>query len=91
MPWALLERSIREKQPYEVFQLRGMIAVPYFEKAGFNRTQGEVCHHNGQSKPSTSTLRGAVSVFDKLKLCARLSSTESGKPRHSNMYVTLLP
>ena len=27
VPWDLLERSIREKHPYEVFQLRGMIAV----------------------------------------------------------------
>lgn len=33
IPWELLERSIREKHPYEVLMLRGMIAVPYFEKA----------------------------------------------------------
>ena len=42
VPWDLLERSIREKHPYEVFQLRGMIAVPYFEKALYELPEEEL-------------------------------------------------
>jgi len=33
LPWALHEQDVRAKHPFEVFQLRGMLAVPYFEKA----------------------------------------------------------
>jgi len=33
VPWELLEEEIRARRPYEVFALRGMLAVPYFEKA----------------------------------------------------------
>ena len=31
-PWELVEESIRATQPYDVFFLRSMLAVPYFEK-----------------------------------------------------------
>jgi hypothetical protein len=31
-PWELVEKSIRATQPYDVFFLRSMLAVPYFEK-----------------------------------------------------------
>lgn len=31
-PWELVEASIRATQPYDVFFLRSMLAVPYFEK-----------------------------------------------------------
>jgi hypothetical protein len=33
IPWALIEEEIREKHPYEVFALRAMLAVSYFERA----------------------------------------------------------
>ena len=31
-PWDLVEKSIRATQPFDVFFLRSMLAVPYFEK-----------------------------------------------------------
>ena len=46
VPWDLLERSIREKHPYEVFQLRGMIAVPYFEKALYEIPESDLTPEN---------------------------------------------
>jgi len=46
VPWELLERSIREKHPYEVFMLRGMIAVPYFEKALYELPEAELTGEN---------------------------------------------
>jgi len=33
IPWALHEEEVRAKHPYDVLMLRGMLAVPYFEKA----------------------------------------------------------
>ena len=45
-PWDLLERSIREKHPFEVFMLRGMIAVPYFEKALYELDEAELTAEN---------------------------------------------
>lgn len=33
VPWSILEDDIRATHPYEVFGLRAMLAVPYFEKA----------------------------------------------------------
>lgn len=33
LPWALIEEDVKAKHPYEVLTLRGMLAVPYFEKA----------------------------------------------------------
>ena len=33
IPFELHEEDVRAKHPYEVLTLRGMIAVPYFEKA----------------------------------------------------------
>eukprot|EP00611_Tribonema_gayanum_P015560 TRINITY_DN2741_c0_g1_i1.p1 TRINITY_DN2741_c0_g1~~TRINITY_DN2741_c0_g1_i1.p1 ORF type:complete len:644 (+),score=223.31 TRINITY_DN2741_c0_g1_i1:81-2012(+) len=33
MPWELVEQMIKATHPYEVFLLRSMLAVPYFEKA----------------------------------------------------------
>ena len=48
VPWSLLQRSIEEKHPYEVFQLRGMIAVPYFEKALYEMDESELTAENIQ-------------------------------------------
>ena len=33
LPWRVHEADLRAKHPYEVFTLRAMLAVPYFEKA----------------------------------------------------------
>ena len=46
VPWSLLQRSIEEKHPYSVFQLRGMIAVPYFEKALYEMDESELTAEN---------------------------------------------
>ena len=46
IPWDLLERSIREKHPFEVFMLRGMIAVPYFEKALYELDEADLTAEN---------------------------------------------
>jgi len=32
VPWEVLEEDIRARKPYEVFELRQMLAVPYFER-----------------------------------------------------------
>tara|TARA_B110000977_G_scaffold176155_1_gene231535 strand:- start:13631 stop:15409 length:1779 start_codon:yes stop_codon:yes gene_type:complete len=48
VPWDLLKRSISEKHPYNVFQLRGMIAVPYFEKALYEMEESELTAENIQ-------------------------------------------
>ena len=32
MPWSIIADSISATQPYEVFALRAMLAVPFFEK-----------------------------------------------------------
>ena len=33
MPWALHEADVRARHPYQVFHLRALLAVPYFERA----------------------------------------------------------
>ena len=33
LPFALHEADVRSRHPYQVFQLRALLAVPYFEKA----------------------------------------------------------
>ena len=42
IPWELLEEEIREKHPYEVFALRAMLAVSYFEKGLYEMSQEEM-------------------------------------------------
>ena len=34
IPWSVIEKGLRDTHPYEVFGLRAMLAVPYYEKAG---------------------------------------------------------
>jgi Zn-dependent oligopeptidase len=46
IPWELIERNIREKQPYKVLALRGMIAVPYFEKALYELPEDQLTTEN---------------------------------------------
>ncbi len=45
-PWELVEASIRATQPYDVFFLRSMLAVPYFEKV---RAGGESSLMTGEN------------------------------------------
>jgi len=42
IPWEILEKGIRAKHPFEVFQVRAMLAVPYFEKALYEADESEI-------------------------------------------------
>ena len=42
MPFELIEESLRSTKPYEVFSLRSMLAVPYFEKALYEMDASEL-------------------------------------------------
>ncbi|KAJ3306553.1 hypothetical protein HDV03_004682 [Kappamyces sp. JEL0829] len=42
IPWALIEERIKEEHPYKVQLLRGMLAVPYFEKALYELPEDKV-------------------------------------------------
>lgn len=42
IPFELIEESIRSTQPFEVFQLRAMLAVPYYEKALYELNDEDV-------------------------------------------------
>lgn len=42
VPWDLVADQIRATQPYKVFALRGMLAVPYFEKALYEMAEEDV-------------------------------------------------
>jgi len=42
IPWDILQQDLEEKHPYQVFALRSMIAVPYFEKALYELPDDEV-------------------------------------------------
>ena len=42
VPWALLEARLRATQPYDVFQVRTMLSVPYFERALYELPEAEV-------------------------------------------------
>merc|ERR1712086_841481 len=42
IPWELLEEDLKATKPYEVFALRGMLAVPYFEKALYELPEEDV-------------------------------------------------
>ncbi|KIY92383.1 oligoendopeptidase F [Monoraphidium neglectum] len=42
IPWELVERLHRDSHPYEVFQVRAMLAVPYFEKALYELPDDQV-------------------------------------------------
>ncbi|KAI8915965.1 hypothetical protein EDD86DRAFT_197305 [Gorgonomyces haynaldii] len=46
IPWALIEQKIRKEHPYHVFMLRGMLAVPYFEKALYELPEDQVTPEN---------------------------------------------
>jgi len=42
LPWALVEADMRATHPYKVLALRGMLAVPYFEKALYEMADDEL-------------------------------------------------
>ncbi|KAG2489329.1 hypothetical protein HYH03_012161 [Edaphochlamys debaryana] len=42
MPWHIIEAGLKATQPYDVFALRAMIAVPYFEKALYELPESEL-------------------------------------------------
>ena len=42
LPWAVHKAGLEATHPYEVFQLRAMLAVPYFEKALYELPEDQV-------------------------------------------------
>jgi len=42
MPWSVIQDHMTATQPYSVFQLRGMLAVPYFEKALYEMPEDQL-------------------------------------------------
>ena len=42
MPWELIKRGIEATHPYEVFTVRSMLAVPFFERALYELPQERV-------------------------------------------------
>jgi oligoendopeptidase F len=42
IPWDIIADKIKSTHPYEVFALRGMIAVPYFEKALYEMAEEDL-------------------------------------------------
>eukprot|EP01027_Heterolobosea_sp_BB2_P015778 GEZU01022559.1.p1 GENE.GEZU01022559.1~~GEZU01022559.1.p1 ORF type:complete len:256 (-),score=101.75 GEZU01022559.1:98-865(-) len=46
IPWELIERNIRQKHPYKVFEVRAMLAVSYFEKALYELPEEQVTPEN---------------------------------------------
>merc|ERR1712232_745651 len=57
IPWELLEEDLKATKPYEVFALRGMIAVPYFEKALYELPEAEVTAERIQQLAAEVELR----------------------------------
>ena len=49
IPWALIEDKIKATHPFEVFALRAMLAVPYFEKALYELPDDQVTADRIQS------------------------------------------
>ena len=46
IPFELIEQGIRSTHAYDVFQLRAMLAVPYFEKKLYELPESEVTPEN---------------------------------------------
>jgi oligoendopeptidase F len=42
IPWDIIQEDLEASHPYKVFALRGMIAVPYFEKALYEMDENEL-------------------------------------------------
>jgi len=46
LPWDLIEKKLKATHPYAVFALRGMITIPFFEKALYELREDEVTAEN---------------------------------------------
>eukprot|EP00193_Tetraselmis_chui_P018148 CAMPEP_0177782156 /NCGR_PEP_ID=MMETSP0491_2-20121128/18288_1 /TAXON_ID=63592 /ORGANISM="Tetraselmis chuii, Strain PLY429" /LENGTH=772 /DNA_ID=CAMNT_0019302379 /DNA_START=172 /DNA_END=2490 /DNA_ORIENTATION=- len=46
IPWDLIQKKLEATHPYEVFALRGMITIPFFEKALYELKEDEVTAEN---------------------------------------------
>merc|ERR1712086_1088653 len=57
IPWELLEEDLKATKPYEVFALRGMLAVPYFEKALYELPEEDVTAERIQKLAADVELR----------------------------------
>ncbi len=42
IPWSVIEKGLRDTHPYEIFGLRSMLAVPYYEKALYELPEDQV-------------------------------------------------
>ncbi|GLC57208.1 hypothetical protein PLESTB_001198900 [Pleodorina starrii] len=42
IPWSVIAEGLKATQPYDVFALRGMLVVPYFEKALYELPEDEL-------------------------------------------------
>jgi len=49
LPWELHKRSVEATHPYEVLNLRSMLAVPYFEKALYELKEEDLTPENVQA------------------------------------------
>jgi oligoendopeptidase F len=49
IPFEIIEEDIKATQPFDVFQLRSMLAVPYFEKALYELPEEEISAEKIQS------------------------------------------
>ena len=56
IPWELIEREIRAVHEYEVFMLRSMLAVPYYEKRLYELSAEEVTVERIQSLATETEL-----------------------------------
>ena len=68
LPWELHAEELSKLHPYAVFTLRGMLAVPYFEKALYELPDGElsaaairVCFVHLPRRPTPARLSAGLS------------------------------
>ena len=89
VPWDLPERSIREKHPYEVFQLRGMIAVPYFEKALYEMLESDLTPENiaAVADDIERKIQGGLAEAERVR--AHITSDESSCYYHGYVFAEM--
>jgi len=66
IPFELIEKAILAKHPYKVFDLRSMLAVPYFEKALYEMPEDQLTPEN------------VLALADKIEL--EIQGGPSGRP-----------
>jgi len=79
IPWAILQQDLEETHPYRVFALRGMIAVPYFEKALYELPDEEVTANkvNALARQLELDIQGGLSARPLLSVPHILSDESS--------------